>query len=344
MYMANPPETRVDLSAAQEAAALYHGSSQPSDLRLPVTQSHSYMLEYAALTGFLIARTADQIIVPSDSELGFQFVEKPAEDITDLDSLQTWVQALSHDALDGLVESDDEISAAANRFQDLSRPDLPRGQQSNLETRRQTLLFQQSVFEPHAWLRIAAVAAKNVGKEIRPEQALPFVVGKLAIMQTSARRDVGRQYVRGAILEAVEELGEMHGSDRTDTASRYRILRSYVRQVTGHQLRATNFGDLYVIHDDAVTGVSFSERERGFGVIPQAREIPLGCSASYRMIDAKDGSPTPNSALVRLLKAGIGVMNESEVLPQSLLTRQVPVSVARNKLDIIRLNKRVQSR
>ena len=297
--------------------------------------SYEYFQERFAISSVLVARAVDLVIVEEESELGYRFRDEVSASAATIDSIQEWVQDTCHVALDDLVENDESTQAIANRYQDLIRPNLPKGQETTPEDRRETLLFKGAVFEPHALLRIASIAARYKGLRIYPEQALPFVVNTLPSMQQDARRDVAPQRIRAAILESTTELGEMHSpEDPADRDMRYKVVKAYVAELTGHTLAAKRFGNLYSIKEDPKTGISIAERPEGFGKIkPQRSDVPpLACPASYRLEVNKDkGFGNGKSALFRLLRASTGKMDKLSIFEESLHTErsEVPDAFAR---------------
>jgi hypothetical protein len=326
----------TDLTAARWAADLYYGESLGDLGSVPNEGSDRYMLERSAIGGLFVARTVESTVIPDDSLTGFRFRTPLPDSLSDAPALCDWIQEVSHKALDTLVDSDPNIASAANRYEDLVWVNQQReGRTSRPRTRRQALRFQQAVTEPLAWLQAGAVAGQYQGLEIRPEQALHFVDRQLTIMQRSARKDVGKERVRGAIGEVFTELGEMRNQgDSRDTEMRYQILRLYVATITGHQLLARSFKNLYSVEPDEAIGVRLSERPQGFGRIQPVRATPRGCPASYKMLrkGQRDHNGIGSNALAKLLRAGITALDESGTLASYATTSRTPVPIAFNKL------------
>lgn len=328
-----------DLSAALWAAELYHGQDLGDLGSVPSQDSDRYMYERSAISGALIARTVESTVVPDGSLTGFRFKEPLPSSVTDAETLCGWVQETNQKQLDAVIESDPKMAKAANRYQDLV---WVNGQKqgdrtSSPRARRKSLKFQQAIEEPLAWLKTAAVVGHYHGASISHDQALPFVVGQLTVMQTAARKDVSKQYVRGAIAEALSELGEMRNAEsRKDTEFRYRILKMYVAVVTGHQLTAATFKNLYSVEPDQTTGIRLRERPQGFGRIPAVRENPLGCPASYKLLRGEQRDErriAAMSALNRLLRASITALQEADLLGQYVATSRTYVPLAFERLQ-----------
>lgn len=324
-----------DLSAAHEAAELFHGTMAPSELEVPVLWSADYMRERSALSAVLVAHAVEHIVIEDDSLLGYRFIEQPGANLRTNEDVQKWVQQMGHSALDDVIARGRHVAAIAQRYQDLIRPrDLP-GQLPSADDRRETIMFHGAVFEPHAWLKMGSIAAKYYNKEIRPDQALPFVLGKLPVIQQSARRDVALQDIRVAILEAAIALGEMRTpGNPTDSTNRYRLLSTYVLAKEHHKLAAPKFGKLYDVADDPLRGVTLTEKPAGFGPIKPKREVPFGCPAAYRLSDPTAEAPNgEKSALFKLLRASINTLVELDILKEALVSPRASVAEAHKLLN-----------
>ncbi len=309
----------LSLAAAREASELLHGMREVGNGSLPQPESEKYMRERFAISGAMVARVTELTVVDADTELGYRFSEEPPSSISSAEELKDWVQSFCHGTLDDLIASEPQVCSMSRRWLRLYRGGSSIDDSSPMLTRRQNISFDGSVYEPYAWLGIANIAAKYVGQQITPEQAMPYVLSRLAIMQQSARQDVARQDIRSAIFQATSAFGEMHSpDDPVDRDWRYSVLLDYVNYKVGHLLVAKRFGNLYRVQIDPVTGVEIKEREEGFGKIKPKRINPVDCAASFRLRSPETGMPSGHSALFKLLRAGIQALGERNVLVDAL--------------------------
>ncbi|HZP55910.1 MAG TPA: hypothetical protein VFB03_04050 [Candidatus Saccharimonadales bacterium] len=328
-------ENREDVRTATcLASGLLHEEVQIPDGEIPEVGTDGYMLERSALSAILIAKTVDRSVIADGSELGYRFSSKMPRGLAPQAVLARWIQRHNHRILDDLIKTDPALAVIAERYQDLAVPFKSESiRRKPQDIRREVLRFDGVVHEADAWLRVASVAASYHDINLEREHALPFVIAKLPTMQITARGDMALQNVRMAIREAGDALGTLHNSaDPMDHVTRYKVLRVYVKERTGHWLPAQNFEELYEVAQNPVTGISLSEKPKGFGEIKPFRNTAYGCPASYRLNSSK-AEDLRVSALNRLLRAGVAAMAQQNVFRESLGTKSVFVPDALLKLN-----------